>query len=83
MSIPLSTANEIYLQQIVDVGRFADQSAALDEAVQLLRRREELHQAVSAGVAELDRGEVIEYEAVELERFLVETRQNAARKQPT
>lgn len=69
MSTHLSPENEAYLTDLVARREFADRDAALDEAVSLLRRRREIHDAVNAGVAQLDAGQVHRYEADEIERF--------------
>jgi Arc/MetJ-type ribon-helix-helix transcriptional regulator len=59
MSSPLSPENEQFLEQAVAVGMYHDRDEALDRAVELLRRREQLIRDVNMGVEQLERGEGI------------------------
>jgi Arc/MetJ-type ribon-helix-helix transcriptional regulator len=57
----LSPANEEFLDRAVARGVYRDRGEALDQAVDLLRRREELSQKLQEGVDALDRGDHDEY----------------------
>jgi antitoxin ParD1/3/4 len=59
VSTNLSPENEQFLERAVSVGMYHDRSEALDRAVELLRRREELIRDVNQGVEQLERGEGI------------------------
>jgi putative addiction module CopG family antidote len=60
MSIDLSPHNEQFIEQVVARGAFHNRSAALDQAVELLRRRQELVDHVDEGTRQLRQGEGIE-----------------------
>lgn len=49
MNIPISQQNQEFLDQAVAAGLFPDQSNALDEAIRLLREREELSLSATSG----------------------------------
>jgi putative addiction module CopG family antidote len=51
MSIDLSPENEQFIDLVVAQGAYFDRKEALDEAVQLLRRREWLRQAINEGLS--------------------------------
>ena len=78
MAASISPENERFLEQVVADGRFADRSEAIDEALRLLRRRDDLIRTVDAGVDQLDGGQYTEYDEAELERFLADIRAKAA-----
>jgi len=77
MSESISPDNEQFLEQAIASGRFADRGDALDEAVSLLRRREDLHREVEAGVDQLDSGRYVEYDETDLDRFLEDIKAKA------
>lgn len=64
MSVEISAENERYLQQLVDRGVYRDRAAAIDEAVELLKRRDQLRVDIQAGIEQADRGELIAAEDV-------------------
>ncbi len=64
MSVEISAENERYLQQLVDRGIYRDRAAAIDEAVELLKRRDQLRVDIQAGIEQADRGELIAAEDV-------------------
>lgn len=70
MAASISPDNERFLEKAVADGRFADRGEALDEAVRLLRRREERHRDVEAGVDDLYDQKYTEYDEIDLDRFL-------------
>jgi Arc/MetJ-type ribon-helix-helix transcriptional regulator len=53
----LSISNEQFLDALVSAGAFVSRSEAINEAVDLLRRREELRAEIKIGLDQLDRGE--------------------------
>jgi Arc/MetJ-type ribon-helix-helix transcriptional regulator len=60
MSTDLSPQNEQFIQHAVSRGIFHDRGQALDEAVELLRRRQELLDHIDEGTRQLRSGEGIE-----------------------
>ena len=57
MSIDLSQPNEQFIDSAVATGLFPTRSDAINEAVDLLRKREELRAEIKIGIDQLDRGE--------------------------
>ena len=57
MSTDISPENEQYLQEAVARGTFPSRGQALNAAVELLKRREQLIRDVGAGIEQLERGE--------------------------
>jgi Arc/MetJ-type ribon-helix-helix transcriptional regulator len=74
----ISPDNEQFLEKAVAAGRFADRGEALDAAIRLLRRREELIDAVDSGVDQLNAGRYTEYDELELDRFVADIKAKAA-----
>ena len=64
MSIDLSPENSRYIARLVETGAYANEAQALDEAVLLLRKRDELRADVQAGIDQADRGELLPGEEV-------------------
>jgi Arc/MetJ-type ribon-helix-helix transcriptional regulator len=64
MSAEISAENERYLQQVVDRGIYRDRAEAIDEAVELLKRRDQLRSDVHSGIEQADRGELLDAEDV-------------------
>jgi antitoxin ParD1/3/4 len=62
--LDMSPENLHYLESAVARGAYPDTLAALDEAVHLLRRRDELRTQLQAGLEQADRGELIPAEEV-------------------
>ena len=60
MSVDLSPTNEQFLDEAVKEGRYAHRKDALNEAVDLLRKRDQLIRDVNEGIRELRNGEGIE-----------------------
>ena len=59
MHLEISPENERYIQRLLESGEYASQGQVLDEALELLRRRDQLHRDVNAGAEQLERGEGI------------------------
>jgi predicted transcriptional regulator len=74
MSTEMSGDNERYLQELVERGVFHDRAAAVDAAIALLKKREQLRSDVQAGIEQADRGEVLDGESV-FQRLLARAQQ--------
>jgi Arc/MetJ-type ribon-helix-helix transcriptional regulator len=59
MSTDLSPQNEQFIEQVLTRGVFHNRTEALDEAVELLRRRQELLDHIDEGTRQLRNGEGI------------------------
>lgn len=57
MSTDHSWQNEEFIDSVVARGGYRSRGEALDDAVELLRRREELRAELKIGLEQLDRGE--------------------------
>lgn len=66
MNANLSPENEQFLERAVSVGMFHDRDEALDKAVALLRRREQLIRDVNKGIEQIERGEVTPFDIEEI-----------------
>ena len=64
MSDTLSPENEDFIQTAIRRGDYHDRGEVLDEAMELLRKRDELRRDIQQGIDELDRGDRIEGEEV-------------------
>jgi Arc/MetJ-type ribon-helix-helix transcriptional regulator len=60
----LSPENRAYLESAIAAGTYPSAIAAMDEAVILLRRRDEVRRKLQAAVEQADRGELIPAEQV-------------------
>ncbi len=78
MSTDLSADNERYLEQAVASGDYRNRAEAIDEALALLKRRDQLRRDVRAGIEQADRRELLDGDAV-FERLLERDRQIEAR----
>jgi hypothetical protein len=68
VSTNLSPENEQFLEHAVSVGMYHDLGEALDKAVELLRRRDELVRDVNAGIEQLERGERLSFDVTDIKR---------------
>ncbi len=59
MAAEISPDNQQYLKQVVQNGTYRDQREALDQAIELLRRRDQLRGDIQAGIDQADRSELI------------------------
>ena len=57
MNSDMSPDSEQFIQHVVSVGAYPTRGEALDKAVELLKRREQLVTDVNAGIEQLERGE--------------------------
>ena len=64
MASDISPENQQYLDQAVANGTYPSEALALDEAVELLRKRDQLRAEVRLGIAEAERGELLPEEEV-------------------
>jgi len=75
MSSGLSPENEQFIQHAVECGTFQSREQALDEAVELLKRRQQLLDHIDEGTRQLRNGEGIELRGEEeLRAFFDEIR---------
>ncbi len=83
MTPDITPENEAYIQQAIRDGRYSNEGQAVNEAVVLLRQRDQLRADVLAGIEQADNGELIPEEAVfaQLETRAQEI-EDAARKEP-
>ncbi len=57
MSSDMSPQSEQFIQHVVSVGIYDNRGEALDKAVELLKRREQLIIDVNVGIDQLERGQ--------------------------
>ena len=76
MTLTLPPELQAYVDRQVQAGKFASADAAVAEAVQRMKAREEmidgLRREVQVGIDELDRGEGAEWDVEELKSMLRE-----------
>jgi Arc/MetJ-type ribon-helix-helix transcriptional regulator len=80
MSSNLSPENEQFIQHAVECGVFEDRAQALDRAVELLRRRQELLEHIDEGTRQLRAGQGIELHGEDELRQFFDDIQGEARK---
>jgi Arc/MetJ-type ribon-helix-helix transcriptional regulator len=59
MATDLSPENEHFLRELVNHGTYPNEASALNEAVELLRRRREIVSRIEAGLEQAERGELL------------------------
>ena len=64
MSMQLSPEGERYIQSVIAAGLYPDATQAIDEAIRLLRRRDQIQSALDEGQADLAEGRVSPAEEV-------------------
>ena len=71
--------NEKFIESAVRNGDYADRGEALDQAVDLLRKRDQLVRDVNYGIEQIERGEVVDSQEVyeELRRKAALLREHA------
>lgn len=74
MSVQITPELEAIVSEIFSEGEFRDEEEVLREALNLLRKRQQLIRDVNAGVAQLDGDECREYDENSHDRFLDEIR---------
>lgn len=57
MSSVLSRQQQAVVHLLTASGRYADEQQVLDEALELLRQRDDLRERLQVGIAQLDTGE--------------------------
>jgi len=81
MSADISPENELFIQQAIRDGYFQTRAQALEEAVELLKRRVELRRQIDEGIRQLDNGEGIELHGEEeLHAFFEEIKAEGRRR---
>ncbi|NQU26177.1 MAG: hypothetical protein HQ567_33235 [Candidatus Nealsonbacteria bacterium] len=74
MSSGLSPDNEQFIQQAVELGTFHSREEALDQAVELLRKRAALLRHIDEGTRQLREGEYTDYDDEGLKEFFEEVK---------
>ena len=69
MGTDLSPENEQFIQRVVAAGLFPDRGRALDEAVGLLKIRQELLAHIEEGTQQLRSGDYVEFDQEGLRHF--------------
>jgi Arc/MetJ-type ribon-helix-helix transcriptional regulator len=69
MSSHLSPENEQFISHAVETGLFHDRDQAIDEAVELLKRRQQILDHIDEGARQLQKGEYTEYDEKGLREF--------------
>jgi Arc/MetJ-type ribon-helix-helix transcriptional regulator len=78
MSPEMSADNERFLDQLVETGVYPSRRHAIDDALALLRRREELLKGLRISAEQAARGELLEGSEV-LDRFEARAREIEAK----
>lgn len=66
MSIVLSAEWEAFLRDRVRAGAYPTVQEAVEDALRLLKARDELRQEVQVGIDEADRGELVDFDAEDI-----------------
>ena len=74
MSSGLSPDNEQFIQEAVELGTFHSREEALDQAVELLRKRAALLRHIDEGTRQLREGEYTDYDDDGLREFFEEVK---------
>ncbi len=72
MNANLSPENEQFLDRAVAVGMYHNRDEALDKAVELLRRREQLIRDVNKGIEQIEGGETGPFDVDEIKSAIQE-----------
>ena len=64
MNIEIPADLDGFVKQLVSAGKFTDEKAVVQEALRLLRQREQLVADVEAGIAQAERGELVDGQEV-------------------
>lgn len=64
MHFEISRENEQYIRRLLANGEYRSGTEVLDEALELLKRRDQLRREVNAGIEQLERGEGVPGEQV-------------------
>ena len=64
MSTGLTPENEQFVSDAVQAGSYTSREAVFDEALTLLRQREELRRQVNVGIEQIERGETVDGDEV-------------------
>jgi Arc/MetJ-type ribon-helix-helix transcriptional regulator len=69
MSLHISGEQESFLQQQVELGLFVTKEAALDAAIELLKKSASLRAHIDRGITQLDSGDYVEFNEESLNGF--------------
>lgn len=84
MSINFSPEHRDFVRDELESGHFASEQDLIDEAIELLRSRQSVLAKLTDGVAQLNRGEGIEYGPGDRQRFIADVLGRAsAAKEPS
>lgn len=72
MDLEISAENAQFLQDQVAAGSFPTPGAAVDAALEMLKRQAELRAKLQRGLDQLDRGEYIELDDEGLDKYFAE-----------
>jgi Arc/MetJ-type ribon-helix-helix transcriptional regulator len=80
MSSDLSQSSEAFLHDAVTRGYFPSRNDALEAAVELLRRRQQIIEKLAEGRRQLDEGEYVEFDEEGLREFFDTLLERAAQR---
>jgi Arc/MetJ-type ribon-helix-helix transcriptional regulator len=69
MSLQVSGEQESFLQQQVELGLYVTKEAALDAAIELLKKSASLREHIDRGIAQLDAGDYVEFDEESMSGF--------------
>ena len=72
MSSHLSQENELFIHHALEIGLFRDRDQVLDQAVDLLKRRQQILDHIDEGARQLQSGQYSEYDEQGLRKFFDE-----------
>ena len=64
MRTELTPENEQFVCDAVQAGKYSNREEVLEEALTLLRQREDLRRKVNAGIEQIERGELLDGDKV-------------------
>jgi antitoxin ParD1/3/4 len=64
MSTGITPENEQFVVEIVQAGTYKSRDAVIDDAITLLRQREDVRRKVNAGIEQAERGELLDGDMV-------------------
>lgn len=76
MNLRLDSSSQRFVREMVESGRFANESDVIEEALQMMRRQQQedaayqayLRREIQIGIDEADRGEFVEFTAEDIIR---------------
>jgi putative addiction module CopG family antidote len=80
IDVSIPSEFEPFVENAVKNGEFASPDEVVAEGLRFLQRRQNLREAVQAGVAQLDAGQYTEYGEDDLQRFLDDVKAEHAKR---